>query len=90
MTVFGSQADVGQWLVSARVAICERQVSTRTKHTLLAGADIHAAGGIVEVGEDGAHGGGVGDEGNDPHLAPTLGAKEREHFVDAGRHSGQA
>jgi hypothetical protein len=35
----------------------------------------------AEVGEDGVRGGRVGDEGDDPHLAPTLGAQEREHFV---------
>ena len=40
---------------------------------------------LAEVGEDGAHGGGVGDEGDDPHLAPTLRAQEREYCVDAGQ-----
>lgn len=35
----------------------------------------------AEVSEDGVRGGRVGDEGDDPHLAPTLGAQEREHFV---------
>ncbi len=38
---------------------------------------------LAEV-EDGAHRGGVGDEGHDAHSATTVGAAEREPFTDAG------
>jgi hypothetical protein len=37
--------------------------------------------GQVEVEEDVLHGGGEGDERDDPHLATAGGAQEREHFA---------
>jgi hypothetical protein len=37
------------------------------------------------VDEDVAHGGGVGDEGDDAHRAIAVEAHQREHFVDAGQ-----
>lgn len=40
---------------------------------------------LAEVGEDVAHGHHLGDEGDDPHRAPTRGAPKRDHFVDAGQ-----
>ncbi len=40
--------------------------------------------GHTERGEDGAHGGGVGDEGEDAHRAATGRTHEWEHFIDAG------
>jgi len=39
---------------------------------------------LTEVGEDGAHGGGVGDEGDDADFAPVLRARQRANFIDAG------
>ena len=42
----------------------------------------------VEMEEDALHGGGEGDEGDDPHLALAGGAQEREDFVDAGEELG--
>jgi hypothetical protein len=42
----------------------------------------------VEMEEDALHGGGEGDEGDDPHLALAGGAQEREDFVDAGQGLG--
>ena len=39
----------------------------------------------VEMEEDALHGGGKGDEGDDPHLAAAGGTQEREHLVDPGQ-----
>ena len=40
--------------------------------------------GLTDVVEDVAHDGGVGDGGDVTHFATTVGAAEREHFVDSG------
>lgn len=37
----------------------------------------------LEVLQDGADHGRVGDEGEDPHMAATRGAEQRQHLVDA-------
>ena len=42
----------------------------------------------VEMEEDAIHGGGEGDEGDDPHLAFAGGAQEWEHLIDAGQKLG--
>jgi hypothetical protein len=42
----------------------------------------------VEMAEDALHGGGQGDERDDPHLALAGGAQEREDLVDAGQELG--
>jgi len=39
---------------------------------------------LTDVGGDVAHGRAVGDEGDDPHRAATVGAHPRENFVDTG------
>ena len=41
------------------------------------------AGGREEVLQDGDDHGRVGDEGEDPHMAATRGAEQRQHLVDA-------
>ena len=42
----------------------------------------------IEMEEDALHGGGQGDERDDPHLAAAGGAQERKHLVDAGQKLG--
>lgn len=44
--------------------------------------------GQVEVEENALHGGGEGDEGDDPHLTTAGRAQEGQHFVDAGQEPG--
>jgi hypothetical protein len=46
--------------------------------------------GQVEVAEDGACGFGVGDESENAHVRPALGAAEGEDLVDAGEDLGPA
>ena len=48
------------------------------------GRDLGWRGRLTEVDEDVAHGRAVGDEGDDAHRAATVGAHQRENFVDAG------
>jgi len=43
---------------------------------------------LAEGEEDIAHHCRLGDEGDDAHVASTIGATEREHFVDAGQQHG--
>ena len=40
--------------------------------------------------EDGFDDGGIGEEGEDPHLAATRRAQERKHLVDAREEDGPA
>ncbi len=49
---------------------------------------VDGAIGSLQGEEDIAHYCRRGDEGNDAHLASTIGATEREHFVDAGQQHG--
>jgi hypothetical protein len=46
--------------------------------------------GQVEVAEDGAHGFGVGEEGEDAHVRSAVGAAEGEDLVDTGEEAGPA
>jgi len=52
------------------------------------GAMVGGAIGSLKGEEDIAHHCRRGDEGDDAHVAATLGATEREHFVDAGQQHG--
>jgi len=49
---------------------------------------VDGAIGSLKGEEDSAHHCRRGDEGDDAHLASTIGATEREHFVDAGQQHG--
>jgi len=42
----------------------------------------------LEVEEDGQNDGRIGEEGEDPHLAPTNGTEQRQHLVDPGDELG--
>ena len=42
----------------------------------------------IEMEEDALHGGGQGDEGDDPHVAAAGGAQEREHLLELGQELG--
>ena len=42
----------------------------------------------VEMEEDALHGGGQGDERDDPHLSTARGAQKREYLVDPGQKLG--
>jgi hypothetical protein len=44
--------------------------------------------GQMEVHEDGAHDGRIGEEGEDSHLTATARAQERQHLVDPGEKLG--
>ena len=44
--------------------------------------------GKIEVGEDGANGNGIGDEGDDAHRSTTRRADEREDVIDASDKRG--
>ena len=48
------------------------------------------SGGEIEIGEDGAYGNGIGDEGDDAHRSTAGRADERQHIVDASDESGPA
>ena len=44
----------------------------------------------VEMQEDSRNDGWVGEKGEDPHVAATSGAEQRQHLIDAdGAHSSQ-
>lgn len=42
----------------------------------------------IEVSEDGADHGRIGEEGEDPHPAATAWAQQRQHLVDPGQELG--
>ena len=44
--------------------------------------------GKIEVGEDGANGNGIGNEGDDAHRSTTRGADEGEQLIDPGDEGG--
>jgi len=53
-----------------------------------AGALVGGAIGSLKADEDVAHDRRLGDEGDDPHLARTRGAQQREDLLDAGEQQG--